>query len=54
MGTCAETAIVDDRLPFAKQGKQTAVFHSCLQQTNGSLLFLFSISNKQTKVVIFH
>jgi hypothetical protein len=42
MGTFAETTIVSYRLSFADQGKQTSVFRFRLQQTNGSLLFLFS------------
>jgi hypothetical protein len=39
MVTFAETVIVDYRLSFADQGKQTSVFHFHLQQTNGSLPF---------------
>jgi hypothetical protein len=42
MGTFAETTVVSYRLSFADQGKQTSVFRFRLQQTNGSLLFLFS------------
>jgi hypothetical protein len=41
MGTFAETAIVDYRLLFADQGKQTSIFRLRLQQTNRSLPFLF-------------
>jgi hypothetical protein len=41
MGTFAETAIVDFRLSFASQGKQTSVFRFHLQQTNRSLPFPF-------------
>jgi hypothetical protein len=37
----AETAIVDYRLSFADQGKQTFVFCFRLQQTNGSFPFSF-------------
>jgi hypothetical protein len=48
MDTFAETAIVDYRLSFADQGKQTSVFLFYLQQTNGSLPFLLSVSSKQT------
>jgi hypothetical protein len=51
MGTFAETANVDYRLQFSDQGKQTSVFN--LQQTNGSLRFSFSFSNKQTEIAIF-
>jgi hypothetical protein len=43
MGTFAETAIVDYRLSFADQGKQTSVFSFLLQQTNGSLPFPFRV-----------
>jgi hypothetical protein len=32
MGTFAETAIVDYRLSFANEGKQTSVFYFRLQQ----------------------
>jgi hypothetical protein len=39
MGMFAEKAIVDYRLLFADQGKQTSVFCFCLQQTNQSFLF---------------
>jgi hypothetical protein len=52
-GTFAETAIVNCRLPFANQEKQTSVFRFCLQQTNRSLLFPFPICSKQTKIAIF-
>jgi hypothetical protein len=48
----AETAIVDYYFPFADQGKQTSVFSNCLQQTNGSLPFPFSVCSKQTEVSI--
>jgi hypothetical protein len=34
MGMFAATAMVDYRLLFADQGKQTFVFHFRLQQTN--------------------
>jgi hypothetical protein len=37
MGTFDETAIVDYRLLFADQGKQTSIFR--LQETNGSCCF---------------
>jgi hypothetical protein len=53
MDTMAETAIVDYRLSFADQGKQTTVFRFHLQQINGSLLFMFSVCKKQTEVPIF-
>jgi hypothetical protein len=43
MGTLAQTAIIDYRSSFADQGKQTFVFHFCLQQTILSLPFLFSV-----------
>ncbi len=42
MGTFAEKAIVDYRLSFADQGKQTLVFR--LQQTNGSYPFANELS----------
>jgi hypothetical protein len=53
MGTFAETAIVDYCLSFANRGKQTSVFRFRLQQTNGSLPFLFSVC-KQTEVAFLH
>jgi hypothetical protein len=46
MGTFAETAIVDYRLSFADQRKQTSVFFFRLQQTNGSLQFPLSVCSK--------
>jgi hypothetical protein len=47
MSTFAETAIVDYRLLFADQGKQTSKFHYSLQQTNGSFQFpLLFAANK--------
>ncbi len=50
----AETVIIDDRLSFADQGKQNfSVFRFRLQQTNGSLLFPFSVCSKQTEVAVF-
>ncbi len=49
----AETVIVDFRLTFAEQGKQTSVFLFHLRQINGSLLFPFSICSKQTEVAVF-
>jgi hypothetical protein len=52
-GPFAETAIVDYRLSFADQEKQTTVFRFHLQQINGSLPFLFSVCKKQTEVAIF-
>ncbi len=52
MGTFAEAAIVDYRLFFAAQGKQTSVFRFRLQRTKGRLLF--SASSKLTEVAIFH
>ncbi len=52
-GRFAETAIVNYRLSFADLEEQTSVFRFRLKQTIGSLLFLFSICRKQTKVVIF-
>jgi hypothetical protein len=42
MGTFVETAIVDYDLSFADLGKQTSVFRFRLQQTKGSLPFLFA------------
>jgi hypothetical protein len=54
MGTFAETAIVNFRLSFADQGKQTSVFCFRLQQTSGTNLpFSFSVFSKQTKVAVF-
>jgi hypothetical protein len=43
VGTSAGTAIVDYRLSFAGQEKQTSVFCFGLQQKNGSVPFPFSI-----------
>ncbi len=47
MGTFAEAAIVDYHWSFADQGKQTSIFFLRLQQTNGSLPFLFSVCSKK-------
>jgi hypothetical protein len=52
MGTFAETAIIDYRLSFADLGKETSVLRFRLQQTNGSLLFAFSVYSKQTEVAV--
>jgi hypothetical protein len=52
MGTFAETAIVYYCLLFA-EGKENSAFRSRLQQTNGSLPFLFSICSKQTDVAVY-
>jgi hypothetical protein len=54
MDMFAETAIVDYYLSFADQGKQTSFFFFCLQQTNGSLMFLCSVCSKQTEVAVSH
>jgi hypothetical protein len=53
MGTFAETAIVNYRLSFAYQGKQTPVLLFRLQQTNKRFLVPFSICRKQTEVAVF-
>jgi hypothetical protein len=53
MGMLAETAIVDYHLSFADQGKQNSVFRFSLQQTKGSLLFLFSVCSRQTEIAVF-
>jgi hypothetical protein len=53
VGTFAETAIVDYRLSFDDQRKQTAGLLYCLKQTNRSLPSLFSVCSKQTEVAIF-
>jgi hypothetical protein len=50
MGTFAETAIIDYRLSFADQGKQTSAFH--LQQTSGILPFPFSENKKKLPLSI--
>jgi hypothetical protein len=61
MGTLVETAIIDYRISFADQEKQTSVFPFpfaankrkfvisilCLQQTNGSCRFLFAAGCSQ-------
>jgi hypothetical protein len=48
MSTFAETAIVNHRLSFANQGKQTSFFCFRLPKTNGSLPFPFSVCRKQS------
>jgi hypothetical protein len=53
MDTLAETAIVNYRLSFADQGKQTSVFRFRLQRTNGNLPFPFSVGSKQRKIAVF-
>jgi hypothetical protein len=53
MGMFAETAIIDYRLSFAYQGKQTSVFNFRLLQTNGSLPFPFLICSEQTEIAVF-
>jgi hypothetical protein len=53
MGTFAETAIVDNRISFADQGKQTFVFRFHLQQTNRSMSFSLCVCSKHTKISIF-
>jgi hypothetical protein len=53
MGTFAETAIVNYRLSFTNQGKQTSLFRFSLPQTKGRLPLLFFICRKQTEVAIF-
>jgi hypothetical protein len=45
-------AIVDYRLLFADQEKQTSVFRFCLQQTNRSLPVPFTVSRKQMEVAV--
>ncbi len=49
-GHVAETAIVDYRLSFDDQGKQTSVFHFRLQQTYGNLPFLFPFAENKRKL----
>jgi hypothetical protein len=53
MGTFAEKAIVDYRLSFGDQGKQTSVFRFHLQQTNRSLPFPFSGKQKTEAHALF-
>jgi hypothetical protein len=53
MGTFAETAIFDYRLKFADQGKETSGSYFRLLQTNGRLLFPFSVCSRQTEIAIF-
>jgi hypothetical protein len=53
MGTFAETTIVDYRLSFAGQGKQTSIFPFRWQQTNRSMPFPFSHSSKQMEIAVF-
>ncbi len=45
----AERAIFEYRLSLADQIKQTSFFCFCLQQTNGSLLFPFSVYSIEQK-----
>jgi hypothetical protein len=52
MGKFAERAIVDYRLLFADQGKQTSVFCFRLQQTNGSLPFQSFVCIKPSEVAV--
>ncbi len=52
MGTFAETAIVNYCWSFVDQGRQTSILCFRLRQTNGTLLFLFSVCSKQTEVAI--
>jgi hypothetical protein len=47
-----QSSIAVYRLPTSR--KQTLVFRFRLQQTNGTLLFPFSITSKQTEVAVFH
>jgi hypothetical protein len=54
MGMFTETTIIDYRLTFAEQKKKNYVFNFCLQQTNGSLTFRFSVYSKQREVAGFH
>jgi hypothetical protein len=49
----AETAIVNYCSSFVDQEKQTSVFRFRLQQTNGSLPFLFYFCRKQMGVAVF-
>jgi hypothetical protein len=51
MGTFAETAIIDLRLSFANQGKQSSIFRFLLQLNKQK--FAISVS-RQTEVAIFH
>jgi hypothetical protein len=53
-GTFAETAILDYRLSFDDQGKQTSVSGFRLQQTNGSLPFSVFRLQSTNGVAVFH
>jgi hypothetical protein len=48
-----ETATINYCSLSVDQGKQTYVFRFHLQQTNGSLPFLFSFCRKQMGVAVF-
>jgi hypothetical protein len=52
MDTFAETAIIDYRLLFADQGKQTSVFR--LKKKQKKLKFAVSVCSKQREVATFH
>jgi hypothetical protein len=49
MGTFAETSIVDYRLSFADQGKQSSVFRFCLHQQTEVCRFRFPVAESKRK-----
>jgi hypothetical protein len=53
MGRFAVSAIVEYRLSFTDQGKQTFVYRFRLQQADGSWPILFYVCSKQKEVAIF-
>jgi hypothetical protein len=53
MGTFVEIAIVDYRLSFADQGKQTSNFLFHMQQTNKSLPFQFCVAANKRKLPLY-
>ncbi len=53
MGTFAETAIVDYRLLFADQEKQTSVFRFKMQQNKRKFAISVFRLQEQTEVAVF-
>jgi hypothetical protein len=54
MGTLAGTAIIDYRLySLPTKEKQRSISRFRLQQTNGSLTFMFSVCRKQMEIAVF-
>jgi hypothetical protein len=51
VGTFVAAAVVDYRLQFADQGKQSFVYRFRFLQTNGSLRFRFPFAAKKRKLL---